>query len=89
MLEFCINVSLLGLLTMLGGLVFSAVETPVAQALDASYAGFVGSLQTFLTNPTFNATEGADLYDQLLGLARGAPRRGRLGPFFVGTRITL
>ena len=68
-LNFVLAATVLGLVTLLGGLVFAGLEVPTANALNAEYLSFIYALEVQLTNATLaaNVSVGSDLYNTLVG----------------------
>jgi hypothetical protein len=68
-LNFVLASTVLGLVTLLGGLVFAGLEVPTANALNAQYLSFIYALEAQLTNATLaaNVSVGSDLYNTLVG----------------------
>ena len=67
-LNFLVASTVLGLVTLLGGLVFAGLEVPTANALNSEYLAFIYQLEAQLTNATLaaNVSVGSDLYNTLV-----------------------
>ena len=68
-LNFVTASAVLGLVTMVGGFVFSGLEVKTANDLNSQYITFINALQAQLTNQSVagNVTTGAALYNTLVG----------------------